>query len=78
MTVLKIFTSAVLFLIISSVKLHGQDFKIIIPDTEYGMYYGVTGDIGNDGDMDIVGPNTYSKESKILILENNASAGSMK
>jgi hypothetical protein len=42
---------------------------------EYGMYYGVTGDLGNDGDMDIVGPNTYSRESKIIILENQASQG---
>lgn len=39
-------------------------------DPSWGMYYGVAGDLGNDGDMDIVGPNTYSKESKILILEN--------
>ncbi len=45
--------------------------KIIHP--EYGMYYGVSGDLGNDGDIDIVGPNTYSKESKILILENKKS-----
>ena len=39
-------------------------------DPEYGMYYGVIGDLGNDGDMDIVGPNTYSREGNILILEN--------
>ena len=58
-----------MLLIVASVKMHGQDFKIIIPNPD------IMGDIGNDGDMDIVGPNTYSKESKILILENNASAG---
>jgi uncharacterized protein (DUF2147 family) len=49
----------------------GMSWTKKIIDPEYGMYYGVAGDLGNDGDMDIVGPNTYSKESKILILENN-------
>jgi hypothetical protein len=44
------------------------------------MYYGVTGDLDQDGDLDIVGPNTYSKESKIIILENLSSpeAGHLK
>ena len=44
-------------------------------DPEYGMYYGVMGDLGNDGDMDIVGPNTYSRDSKVIILENQESHG---
>ena len=56
----------------------GTSWTKKIIDPEYGMYYGVTGDLGNDGDMDIVGPNTYSKESKILIIENNASPGARK
>jgi hypothetical protein len=56
----------------------GKNWTKKVIDPEYGMYYGVTGDIGNDGDMDIVGPDTYAKESKILILENNASRGTSK
>jgi hypothetical protein len=56
----------------------GNSWTKKIIDPEYGMYYGVIGDLGNDGDMDIVGPNTYSKESKMLILENNASQGGRK
>ena len=56
----------------------GTSWTKKIVDPEYGMYYGVIGDLGNDGDMDIVGPNTYSKESKIVILENNTSPGARK
>jgi hypothetical protein len=56
----------------------GSSWTKKVIDTTYGMYYGVMGDLGNDGDMDIVGPNTYSKESKILILENQASLGTRK
>jgi len=44
-------------------------------DPDYGMYYGVMGDLGNDGDMDIVGPVSYSRDNKIIILENQSSLG---
>jgi hypothetical protein len=48
----------------------GMNWTRKIIDPSWGMYYGVAGDLGHDGDMDIVGPNTYSRESKIIILEN--------
>ena len=47
-------------------------------DPEYGMYYGVTGDLGHDGDLDIVGPVSYSRDNKIIILENQSSLGARK
>jgi hypothetical protein len=130
MTDLKHGALVLMILIIASVKLQGQDFKILIPDPyisgvtsvniadlnndqlpdiagfeggkhaqgrQLFAWYEAPGwtrhefdpdfkpgpftgdsefaDVDNDGDMDIVGPNTYSKESKILILENNASPG---
>jgi hypothetical protein len=34
------------------------------------MYSGVIGDLGNDGDIDIVAPHSYSKGQKIWIIEN--------
>lgn len=53
----------------------GTDWTKKWIDADQGMYYGVAGDLGHDGDLDIVGPNTYSKESKIIILENRSSLG---
>lgn len=44
-------------------------------DPEYGMYYGEVGDLGNDGDLDIVGPVSYSRKNKIIIIENQSSLG---
>ena len=47
-------------------------------DPDYGMYYGVLGDLGHDGDIDVVGPVAYSKDNKVIILESTASLGARK
>ncbi len=47
-------------------------------DPEYGMYYGMVGDLGHDGDLDIVGPRSYSRDNPVIILENKSSLGTRK
>jgi hypothetical protein len=38
--------------------------------SEKGLYSGVVADIGNDGDMDIIGQETYAKNSKPYLYES--------
>jgi hypothetical protein len=41
-----------------------------IVDRKAGMYSGVVGDLGSDGDVDIVAPNSYARGQTLWILEN--------
>ena len=34
------------------------------------MYSGVIGDVGGDGDLDIIAPHAYSKGQPVWIIEN--------
>jgi hypothetical protein len=39
-------------------------------DRKAGMYSGVVGDLGNDGDVDIIAPNSYARAQTLWIFEN--------
>ena len=41
-----------------------------IVDRDAGMYSGVIGDVGGDGDLDIIAPHAYSKGQPVWIIEN--------
>ena len=44
--------------------------KAVTVQTGKGLYSGVLADLGNDGDLDIIGQDTYAKESKPWIYES--------
>lgn len=49
---------------------HGTRWTEQIVDHETGMYSGVIGDLGNDGDIDLISPRSYSRGNPVFIFEN--------
>jgi hypothetical protein len=49
---------------------HGTHWTEQVVDENAGMYSGVIGDLGRDGDIDIVAPHAYSKGQPVWIIEN--------